>query len=160
VTWEAAAAIGEIAGALAVVVSLIYLAAQVRMSNRLARAEASRMPNGELNSVNTAFGTDPKFRVAIRKVVTGSCREELDADERILVDYYLISITNIYEQIAREIQEGILSPDMLADFGGKGLFVLPYYRTSWSLYRENLSSSLINAFERQYELDPAVAAEW
>ena len=159
-SWDAAAAIGEIAGALAVGVSLIYLAAQVRMSNRLARAEASRMPNSELNSVNAAFGTDPNFRVAIRKVVTGSRREELDADERMLVDYYLVSVTNIYEQIAREIQEGILSPDMLADFGGKGLFVLPYYRASWSLYREHLSSTVINEFERRYELDPTVPAEW
>ena len=118
------------------------------------------MPSSELNSVNTAFGTDPSVRAAIRKVFAGSCREELDADERILVDYYLISATNIYEQIAREIQEGILSPDMLADFGGKGLFVLPYYRTSWSIYRDHLSSQLVDEFERQYELDPEVAAEW
>ena len=98
--------------------------------------------------------------MAIRKVVTGSCRESLDTDERILMDYYLISATNVYEQIVREIHEGILGPDMLADFGGKGLFALPYYRNNWSLYREHLSSGLVNEFERQYDLDPSVPAEW
>lgn len=159
-SWDALAAIGEIAGALAVGVSLIYLAGQVRMSNRLARAEASRMPNSELNSINAAFGTDPKFQRAIRKVQTGAGREGLDEDERILVDYYLVSITNIYEQIAREIEQGILGPEMLADFGGKGLFAFPYYRGSWPLYREHLSSGFAKEFERRYDLDPSIPAEW
>jgi len=36
--WEAVSAVGEIVGALAVVVSLIYLASQIRMQNREARA--------------------------------------------------------------------------------------------------------------------------
>jgi len=38
VNWEAAGAIGEIVGAAAVVVSLIYLALQIRTQNREARA--------------------------------------------------------------------------------------------------------------------------
>ena len=76
-----------------------------------------------------------------------------------MLDYYLISITNIQEQLAREIREGVLDPDAL-DFGGAGLFLLPYYRTSWSLYRDYLSSSFVVAFEKQYELDPSIEAEW
>jgi hypothetical protein len=38
VNWEAAGAIGEIVGAAAVVVSLVYLASQIRTQNREARA--------------------------------------------------------------------------------------------------------------------------
>jgi hypothetical protein len=38
VNWEAAGAIGEIIGAAAVVVSLVYLASQIRVQNREARA--------------------------------------------------------------------------------------------------------------------------
>ena len=38
--WDMVGAIGEIVGALAVVVSLVYLAGQVSMSNRLAQSEA------------------------------------------------------------------------------------------------------------------------
>ena len=157
--WEAAGAIGEIAGALAVVLSLVYLARQVGMSNRLARAEAYRMPNSELNSINAGFGTDPIFRSGIRQVLHGASRADLDEDERILVDYYLVSITNTYVQLAREVKEGILAPEAL-DFGGKGLFKLPYYRTSWSLYRDHLSSEFVEEFEKRYELDPSVEAVW
>lgn len=157
--WEAVGAIGEIAGALAVVVSLVYLARQVGMSNRLARAEAFRAPNSDLNSMNAAFGIDPIFRAAIRQVLSGARRDELEPGERIFIDYYLISITNIYEQLAREVREGVLDPNAL-DFGGKGLFLLPYYRTSWPLYRDYLSSTFVDNFEKQYELDPSIEAIW
>jgi len=151
--------LGEFVAAIATVATLIYLAIQIRASNRLARAEASRTPNSDLNSLNAAFGTDPIFRAAIREVLTGASRDELEQSDRTLLDYYLISITNIQEQLAREIREGVLDPDAL-DFGGAGLFLLPYYRTSWSLYRDYLSSSFVVAFEKQYELDPSIEAEW
>lgn len=151
--------LGEFVAAIATVATLIYLASQIRASNRLARAEASRTPNSDLNSLNAAFGTDPIFRAAIREVLTGASRDELEQSDRTLLDYYLISITNIQEQLAREIREGVLDPDAL-DFGGAGLFLLPYYRTSWSLYRDYLSSSFVVAFEKQYELDPSIEAEW
>jgi hypothetical protein len=158
-TMQDLGSLGEFVAAIATVATLIYLANQIRASNRLARAEASRTPNSDLNSLNAAFGTDPIFRAAIREVLAGASRDELEQSDRTLLDYYLISITNIQEQLAREIREGVLDPDAL-DFGGAGLFLLPYYRTSWSLYRDYLSSSFVVAFEKQYELDPSIEAEW
>ena len=38
--WEAIGAIGEVAGAIGVIVTLIYLAAQIRQSNSLSRSES------------------------------------------------------------------------------------------------------------------------
>lgn len=151
--------LGELVAASATVATLIYLAIQIRASNRLARAEASRTPNSDLNSLNSAFGTAPVFRAAMRRVLTGASRNELEADDRTIIDFYLISITNIQEQLAREIREGILDPDAL-DFGGAGLFLLPYYRTSWPLYRNYLSSAFVHDFEKQYEFDPSIEAQW
>ena len=149
--------IGELVAAVATVATLIYLAIQIRASNRLARAEASRSPNSDLNSLNAAFGTDPMFRTAMRQVLAGASRDELEPEQRTTVDYYLVSITNIQEQLAREIREGILDPDAL-DFGGAGLFLLPYYRASWPIYRNYLSSAFVKDFEEQYELDPSIKA--
>jgi hypothetical protein len=157
--WEAAAAIGEIGGAMAVVVSLIYLAKQVSMSNRLARADAFRNPNSELNSLNTAFGLNPIFRTAFRKAINGAVRTELETDECTVIDFYLISATNIYDQLSREVREGILDDEAL-DFGGKGLFLLQYYRTSWPLYRDHFDSTLVREFEERYEFDPSLEAKW
>lgn len=148
---------GEVVAAIATIGTLFYLAIQIHSSNRLARAEVSRAPNSDLNSINAAFGTDPLFRAAIRLVMTGASRQDLGESERLLVDYYLISITNLQEQLARESRDGILEKDAL-DFGGAGLFLLPYYRTSWPIYRDYLSSSFVDAFEKQYELDSSIDA--
>jgi len=157
VTFQDLGNIGELIAAVATVATLIYLAIQIRASNRLARAEASRSPNSDLNSLNAAFGTDPMFRAAMRQVLAGASRDELEPEQRTTVDYYLVSITNIQEQLAREIREGILDPDAL-DFGGAGLFLLPYYRASWPIYRNYLSSAFVKDFEEQYELDPSIKA--
>ena len=147
--------LGELIAAIATVATLIYLAVQVRASNRLARAEASRSPNSDLNSLNAAFGTDPTFRAAIRLVLAGARREDLEPEQRTTVDFYMVSITNIQEQLAREIREGILDPDA-RDFGGAGMFPLPYYQTSWPLYRPYLGSAFAKDFEDQYGLDPSI----
>lgn len=159
VTIQDLGSLGELVAAIATVATLIYLAIQIRASNRLARAEASRTPNSDLNSINSSFGTDPVFRVAMRRILTGATRTELEESERMVLDFYLVSITNIQEQLAREIREGILDPDAL-DFGGAGLFLLPYYRASWPLYRGYLTSAFVESFEKQYELDPSIDAEW
>jgi hypothetical protein len=38
--WDAIAAVGELVGSLAVIASLLYLAIQIRTSNRIARGES------------------------------------------------------------------------------------------------------------------------
>jgi hypothetical protein len=153
--WDMVGALGEIAGASAVVVSLIYLARQVAMSNRLARAEAYRLPNSDLNALNTAFGLDPIFSAAFSRALEGATREEFSPEERSRIDWYLISVTNIYEQLSREVREGILG-DSGYEFGGTILFGLPFYRSSWPIYRPALGSSFVDDFERRYGLDPSV----
>lgn len=151
--------LGELVAAIATVATLGYLAVQIRASNRIARAEASRTPNSDLNSINAMFGTRPAFRAAMRRMLQGASRTDLGDDDRILLDFYLISVTNLQEQLAREIREGILPPEA-RDFGGSGLFRLPYYRTSWPLYRGYLTTVFVRDFEKQYDLDPSIEAVW
>jgi len=58
--WEAISAIGQIVGALAVVVSLIYLASQIRMQNREARAASvHQVIEGHRSSLATLL--DPEM---------------------------------------------------------------------------------------------------
>ncbi len=74
VTIQDLGSLGELVAAIATVATLIYLAIQIRASNRLARAGASRTPNSDLNSLNAAFGTNPTFRAAMRQVLAGASR--------------------------------------------------------------------------------------
>ena len=81
VNWDRISAIGEIAGALAVVASLAYLARQIAFSNRLAQAEAFRSPISDINSLNATFGMDPVYREAVFRVIGGPSPVDLDADQ-------------------------------------------------------------------------------
>ena len=45
--WEAVSAIGEIVGAMAVLLTLIYLAVQVKQTRKLQQAEAIRVARSE-----------------------------------------------------------------------------------------------------------------
>jgi hypothetical protein len=149
--------LGELVAAIATVATLGYLGLQIRTSNRLARAEASRSPNSDLNSINGAFGTNPAFLAALRRVLEGAERSMLEPLDRTLMDMYLLSVTNLQEQLLREVRAGIVGEDAL-DFGGAGLFLLPYYRTSWPIYRNYLTSAFVAQFEQRYALDPSIEA--
>ena len=59
--WEAIGAIGELAGAVAVVVTLIYLSAQIRQNNRNLQEATSSTINQGLMSINGRLSTDPEF---------------------------------------------------------------------------------------------------
>ena len=132
--WDMLSAVSELAGVVAVVMSLLYVSRQISMSNRLARAEASRTPTSDLNMLNASFGPNQDFRTALRKAIEGQERMGFEPEDRVLLDLYLVSVTNIYEHLSREVLEGVLDEQSL-DFGGKGLFELPFYRSSWPILK-------------------------
>ena len=107
------------------------------------------------NMLNASFASNAKFRAALRKVIEGQERPKFEPDDRVLLDLYLVSVTNLYEQLMREVREGILDEQVL-DFGGKGLFELPFYRTSWPILKPFLSSTFVVDFEKRHALDPNV----
>ena len=156
-TIQELGSLGELVAAIATVATLGYLGVQIRISNRLAQAEASRTPNSDLNAVNGVFGTNAAFVSALRHVLAGAERAELEPRDRTMVDMYMISVTNIQEQLTREVRAGIVGEDAL-DFGGAGLFRLPYYQTSWPIYRNYLSTAFVGQFEERYGLDPSIEA--
>ncbi|HEY5646866.1 MAG TPA: hypothetical protein VIS76_13025 [Pseudomonadales bacterium] len=152
--WEAIGALGEIAGAAAVVLSLVYLAKQINISNRLARAEAFRIPNSDLGALNAAFGTDPAWRRAMQQAIIEQAQHaDLAPDDALALDMYQISITNLYEQLFREVREGILDERMLSEFGAKPVIESEYYRSwVWPRYRAAFGPSFADYFEKRFEL--------
>ena len=56
--WEAIGAIGEIGGALVVIITHAYLARQIRQSNQIATAQTEISVRNSLNQINDAMFTD------------------------------------------------------------------------------------------------------
>ena len=81
--WEAIGAVGEIVGAGAVVISLVYLASQLRQSNELARENAYRELQRDIAQIMADLNRDPELHKIWREVlyesksVSDSDRERL-----------------------------------------------------------------------------------
>ena len=59
--WEAAGTIAEVVGAIAVVISIVYLATQIRQNTNANRAGTSFSVNTALTSINDALRSDAEF---------------------------------------------------------------------------------------------------
>jgi hypothetical protein len=91
--WDAVGALGEIFGGLAVLITLIYLAAQVRHSNDLAIFNASKELMNQFNALNQLVTTDSDLRQTLMK--TG----DLSADEQERVYNFAMMYCNVWYSV-------------------------------------------------------------
>ena len=100
--WDAIGAIGENIGALAVVVSVAYLALQVRKQTTESRLAATReLSNSYQAGLEPCF-RDKEFSSIYLKAIQNY--EELPTDDRFRVAMYMQSIMRMFEQHYVHIQ--------------------------------------------------------
>lgn len=86
--WNALGAVGEIVGAVAVVVSLVYLAIQIRFSARTARSEAVRTAIKEHQGY-ALLHLQPEIASLFRRGLHSF--KDLDADEKVQFNAYWVT---------------------------------------------------------------------
>ena len=94
--WDAIGAIGEIVGAIAVVVTLLYLAKQTRSNARALDATSSREFAYRLSEWDREAARDPEIRRVLMKS-TSSELEEYSDEEWVAFRFLAISFFRIYE---------------------------------------------------------------
>ena len=98
--WDAIGAIGEIVGALAVFLTLGYLAVQIRQNTKAVRASALDSSVNAVNAVRVAMFESAEVSALYRRGLESP--DELDDDEkmrfRLLVHTILWTVWNIYAQ--------------------------------------------------------------
>ena len=65
--WNAVGAVGEILGAVAVFLTLLYLTAQIRQANKMAHFETTREIMAQVNACNHLIATEPTIREVLLK---------------------------------------------------------------------------------------------
>lgn len=102
--------IGEGIGGIAVVVTLIYLAIQIRQNTRMMRAAAHHSVNELGVHINLALGTDPE---ASRILQTGSANyTELDSHQRLMFHLMMRANFSGAEDFYIQAREGLLDAGM------------------------------------------------
>jgi hypothetical protein len=104
--------IGEFVSAIAVVVTLVYLALQIRHSERTTRAQLSQSFSSDINAVNLMIASDPSWFELFRKA-----SESLDAltpDERGRYGFLELSVCRTIEPLYLHYLRGLVDDDVWA----------------------------------------------
>jgi len=100
--WNAAGAIGEILGAVAVFLTLLYLATQIKQTNKMARFETTREIMGQFNACNHLYATDAAIRAVLLK------KGELSLEEAELLYSYADMYCNAWTTVQIAFDEGLV----------------------------------------------------
>ena len=122
--WDAIGAVGEIIGAIAVVVSLMYLAIQIRTSSKLAKAQMFQSAAAEQSRVADGVTNDPQNFEVWLKMYSG---EKLTTPEHVRASFILSRVMQAMLAIQIGYDNGQISKEFFLDakaqtaelFGGK-----------------------------------------
>jgi hypothetical protein len=97
ISWDAVGATGEILGAAAVVITLVYLAMQIRQNTKAT-------PNA-LNHINMSVSTDPNLvRIMAQEKVS---MNDLSSEDQVRYSFLLLSLFRVRETIYFDHDQGI-----------------------------------------------------
>ncbi len=105
--WQAFGAIGEVLGALAVVVTLIFLIRQMRQNAAAISSQTHDSMMGNFNEINTLLASRPDLAEMFERGRDDP--ESLDSTEQIQFSFLLASCLNVTEAVFRSFESGVLN---------------------------------------------------
>ena len=104
--WEAVGAIGEIAGAIAVAVTLAYLIVQIKQNTRGIHAATMQANVSDFNSLNIQLAENPKLAEIFDR--GSEAPETLSKEEEYSFLWLTRSYMNLYQNLFDQYQQGTL----------------------------------------------------
>ena len=142
--WEAIGAIGETIGAIAVVLSLIYLATQIRQNTKSSEAATRQaLADGAQFLANDAVEHDDVARI-LQDHLDG---KELKPHERFRVQARCYRDLRFWDNAHYQYRHGLLTKDEWEGFrmNLKLIFQFPIYRDYW----ENFQAMFSEHFQKE-----------
>ena len=102
--WEAVGAVGETAGAIGVIVTLIYLALQIRQNTRTSRLASFQASTEMLNSVSQAIATNSELSEILTALDDG---RELSPNDYKKFSFLTLSLFRSWETAFYQRSEGL-----------------------------------------------------
>ena len=148
--WDAIGAIGELLGALVVVISVVYLAGQVRQNTAASRAEALRSFSIEVSNQFLAWATDERTSGIWHKIMYEQIgRSDFPPADMMTASFCIMSRLNTYDAAFRSYKEGILTEEEFRPMLTTRIWDTPFVKDSWPIYKRELSPDFVQHMENE-----------
>ena len=121
--WEAIGAIGEVGGAIAVVVTLVYLARQIRHGAEATRIAAYHQAQEQLWSVGVAVATDPGLAEILASTLAGGI-DSLAPQDRVRFEMTFSSLYFGFESLLALHEKGHIDPELWQNWFDNNIHLL------------------------------------
>jgi hypothetical protein len=147
VNWEAIQAIAEAAGAIGVILSLAYLAVQVRQNTRSVRGEMYDSIVTAMVDTVEPLAQDAKLAKLFESAVEDW--RSVSYEDRSQLVYLLFSVFKLFENLFYQFRQGTLEPGL---WEGWRRLILSYYtmpgvQTWWEMRRGAFSAEFCEFLE-------------
>ena len=131
--WEAISSVAEIVGAVAVVISLIYLAHEVRGNTRVMKANSARDAQIQWAIVNETIYQSPDRMVIAKAFDPNSTIADFSEEERQIVFFFARSVLQRMESELFQFQAGLLDTEIWENHRkwSAGFIHLPVFKDWW-----------------------------
>lgn len=131
--WDAINAVGEMLGALAVLVSLLYLSVQIRQNTASVKSSTFQNAITSISHVSLAIATDKEAANVVYTAFAGNTAE-LSEQERFRAGLLLTGLFRNYENFWFQYQSGVMDEDMWQGICNAmlGYYRMPYVRQWWA----------------------------
>jgi hypothetical protein len=160
--WNAIGAVGEIVGAAAVVVSLLYVGRQVKHSSTVARVQGIQSTNEKLFEWALLIGSDPELSdLMVRVESTGCGPNDFTPREAARVGYLYHALLSLTHTLYERRAEGLITSDELDRWAAKnrGLMGSAYLCQLWPRLRPNFPPDYGAWLEGRYNLPAEPSAD-
>jgi hypothetical protein len=155
-SWEVASGIAEIVGALAVVVSLLYLAYEVRANTRVLTANSGKDAQIQWAIVNEALWQSPHHMVIANALDPEASSTDFSPEDHQRVFWFARVMLQRFESELFQYQAGLWDEEIWEAHRtwAAGFLTLPVFRDWWAKERMQplYTQSFINSIE---SVDPA-----
>jgi hypothetical protein len=122
--WDAIAAIGELVGASAVFVSIIYLALQVLQNSTDVRSSGAQNAAHSAIQILESLGTNSETRDVFQRALDPY--SELDRDEQAVAKTFFLEIIAYYETCYYQYLDGVVHQEI---WEGRRRMMLDYFES-------------------------------
>jgi hypothetical protein len=130
--WEAVAAVGELAGAVGVIITLLYVGLQVRQNTSAIKAAAIQDIAASTTAYLNTWTSDDELHRLFVRAGAGELPDDLTPQENVKLTIAFMSMLRVYEARYLQIRLGVLDEDILASMAGSSaLFGLPWFKARW-----------------------------